>query len=268
MYATDSLDIFHMSPDAVDRARRRHAGEFVSISDPATKYVTFDKSRPPFDDVRVRQAFVLAADRRKLVDVVQMGLWSPATGGFVPPAIPGHSAGIGLPYDPERARQLLADAGYPGGRGFPAVNLLWMWYEDAPEYLQAQWRENLQVEITWEAVKNAPYWDRWEKVLPHIWFIGWVADYPDPDAFLRRDSFAHWRNDAYVGLIEQARGIMDQGERMRLYGQADQLVVEEAVIMPILYERRHLLVKPWVTRYPLVPHNTAWFLKDVTIEPH
>ena len=112
----------------------------------------FDVNRPPFDDPRVRRAFVLATDREMLADVALRGYVFPATGGFVPPGIPGHSPGIGSPYDPEGARQLLAEAGYPDGRGFPVVGAL------LPraaitlagcEYQQAQWQENLGVEIVW-----------------------------------------------------------------------------------------------------------------------
>jgi ABC-type transport system substrate-binding protein len=200
-----------------------------------------------------------------------MGNVSPATGGLVPPGIPGHSDGIGLPYDPEGARQLLARAGYPGGRDFPAVNLLGQSGNEAIcEYVQAQWRENLKVKIAWEVQKDTPFWDRWEQVLPHMWLMGYVPDYPDPDGLLELfigHSKRDWRHDKYDGLIEQARGIMDHGERMKLYGRADQILMEDAVIMLLYYVRRYLFIKPWVTRYPLAPCLTdSW--KDVIIEPH
>ncbi len=86
--------------------------------------MSFDTTRPPFDDVRVRQAFAHALDRPALAQAVLHGLVSPATGGLVPPGLPGHAAGIGLVYDPERARRLLAEAGYLDGRGFPVYRSL------------------------------------------------------------------------------------------------------------------------------------------------
>ena len=267
----DILDLLSLPSLERDRARQRHAGEHVPTPRLHTLYVGFDVRRSPLDDPRVRRAFVLATDREALADVVMRGYVFPATGGFLPPGMPGHSAGIGLPYDPEQARQLLAEAGYPGGHGFPVV--------DSPtrpdfvpysEYLQAQWRENLRVEVMWEVMEQAMFFDRLQREPPHIFLAGWEADYPDPDNFLRVapvQSDTRWRNVAYDGLVEEARRLMDQRERMKRYRQADRILVEEAAIMPLYYGRRHLLMKPWVRKYPM--SATGWrFWKDVIIEPH
>jgi oligopeptide transport system substrate-binding protein len=187
--------------------------------------------------------------------------------------MPGHSPGIGQPYDPEGARCLLAEAGYPGGRGFPVLDALTV---DRPaavptiEYLQAQWLENLGVEITWKKMEWGRLLDRLSRETPHMRYAGWVADYPDPDNFLRVGFLwerTGWRNEAYDRLVEGARRVMDQEERMRMYGQADGILVEEAPVLPLLYWRFHLLVKPWVRKYPTSPMKT-WFWKDVIIEPH
>ena len=86
--------------------------------------MAFDVRRAPFDDPRVRRAFAYALDRETLAGVTLGGYFSPASGGLVPPGMPAHSPGIGLPYSPERARDLLAEAGYPGGRGFPTVDFV------------------------------------------------------------------------------------------------------------------------------------------------
>jgi oligopeptide transport system substrate-binding protein len=275
LYEADGLDILNLEglpPSERDRARQRHAGEYVSVPWLLTFYVGFDVSRPPFSDPRVRRAFVLATDREALADVVMKGFEFPATGGFVPPGMPGHSAGIGLRYDPDGARQLLAKAGYPGGRGFPVVDLLTSGHESESEYLQAQWRENLGVEITWEAMEYEMFHDRLCREPPSIFLTGWVADYPDPDSFLRASlvrarRYTGWQNAAYDRLVEEARRVMDQGERMRLYGQADRILVEEAAIMPFIYGRLNMLVKPWVSKHS-TSAITAWFWKDVIIEPH
>jgi ABC-type oligopeptide transport system substrate-binding subunit/DNA-binding SARP family transcriptional activator len=275
MYETDGLDVLNLRsgfpPPEMDRARQRHAGEYVSPPLLVTYYVGFDVSRPPFDDPGVRRAFAMAIDKETLADVVLQGYDSPATGGFVPPGMPGHSPGINLPYNPDQARRLLAEAGYPGGRGFPVVD--WIAHSRAEskiEYLQAQWRENLGIEITWDTMEWARYFDRLHSELPHVFISGWGADYPDPDYFLRVGPLPIRRrwNKAYDRLVEEARRVTDQRERMKLYGQADRMLVQEAVIVPLTYGRAHLLVKPWVSKYPVSAAGPRLVWKDVIIEPH
>jgi ABC-type oligopeptide transport system substrate-binding subunit/ABC-type transporter Mla MlaB component len=256
-----------------ERGRQRHAGEFLSIADLATYYIGFDVRRPPFDDPRVRQAFALATDREALAHVTLRGFAFPATGGFVPPGMPGHSPGIGLPYDPEQARLLLAEAGYPGGRGLPELEVL---SADTPPVvsavvgLQTQWLHNLGVEITWKHLSWGEFLHRLLRESPHMWYMGWLADYPDPDDFLRVAEWrltGGWRHELYDRLIEGARRATDQGERMRMYQEAEPILIQEAVIIPLCHFRSHVLVKPWVRRYPTSPMG-LWFWKDVIIEPH
>jgi oligopeptide transport system substrate-binding protein len=276
MYETDRLDTLYLPPSELDRARLQGAGEYVSVPLLTTFFVGFDTNRPPFDDVRVRRAFALAVDRETLADVVMRGSVFPATGGFVPSGMPGHAAGIALPYDPDQARQLLAEVGYPDGRGFPVVNSYSLGSGGLPEpwdeYLQAQWRENLGVETAWETIAEAEFVNQADETPPHMLRIGWLGDYPDPSVFLgvavdETRRWIRWRNPAYDELVAQARRVTDQGERMELYRQADKILVEEAAIVPLTYEQWHLLVKPWVKKYP-VSALVLRFWKDVVIEPH
>ncbi len=274
MYEADDLDVLGIAffPMAErDGARQRHAGEYVSGPGLKTYYVAFDVSRPPFDDARVRRAFALATDREALAGVALRGYVSPATGGFLPPGMPGHSPEIGLPYDPERARRLLAEAGYVGGEGFPPVSTLAFGAaRSRAEYLKSQWREILGVETGWEVLPWAAFLAKLERNPPQILNLMWKADYPDPDNFLRvcrARTWGDWQNQTYDHLVEKARRVMDQEERMRLYRQADRLLIEEAPVLPLTYERRHLLVKPWVSHYPTSAIQSA-FWKDAVIEPH
>jgi ABC-type transport system substrate-binding protein/class 3 adenylate cyclase len=127
MYEADRLDVFWLDfrdPEDMERILHRHSGEYVSPRLAATTYLVFDATSPPFDDPRVRQAFAYAVDREALADVTLGSFVSPAMGGCVPPGMPGHTPGVALPYDPERARELLAEAGYPEGRGFPLVDFV------------------------------------------------------------------------------------------------------------------------------------------------
>ncbi|MDH4209368.1 MAG: peptide ABC transporter substrate-binding protein, partial [Anaerolineae bacterium] len=273
LYEDNSLDVLTLNglplPE-MDRARHRHAGEYVPVPALFTTYVGFDVSLAPFADPRVRRAFALATDRETLAHVTMRGYEFPATGGLVPPGMPGHSPGIGLPYDLERARHLLAEAGYSGGVGFPEVACMARAHEPYTQYLAALWRENLGVDIRLEPWDSAQHPGRPGKKPRQMWITGWVADYPDPDNFLRASEWrlgTKWQNEAYDQLLEGARSLTDQAERVRMYQQADLMLVREAVVLPLFHARWHLLVKPWVRRYPTSPLRQS-FWKDVIIEPH
>jgi ABC-type oligopeptide transport system substrate-binding subunit len=102
--------------------------------------------------------------------------------------------------------------------------------------------------------------------------MGWVPEYPDPDNFLRvriglSQQESGWRNEEYDSLVEQAQRSLDQVERMRLYGEAERILVEEVPIIPIYHRSNQLVVKPWVTRLPTTGLR-KWFFKDVIIKPH
>jgi oligopeptide transport system substrate-binding protein len=269
MYETGSVDAIWLWPYNTDRARRRYPDEHVTAPVLATGFLAFDVRRPPFDDPRVRRAFAHATDREWLVDVAMGGRFFPATGGLVPPGMPGHSPGISLPYDPDRARQLLAQAGYPGGQGFPSV--------EAPDqealisHLQPQWQRILGIEITrtrGDFRGPGSFYDQLRAEPPRMAAMGGQVSTLDPDGYLRAIlRFSTWRDKAYFALVEKARSVMDPRERMRLYAQADRILVEGAAFVPLTYGRVHWLVKPWVTAFPFSALGHFIF-KDVIIEPH
>jgi ABC-type transport system substrate-binding protein len=236
-----------------------------------TWYVGFNTSRPPFDDPRVRRAFVLAINRETRLEIILSGYEIAATGGFVPPGMPGHVPAIGLAYDPKGARQLLDEAGYPKGHGLPPLKLLLpQGWEAVAEYLAEQWWKTLGVELIWETLGLGARLEKLDRDPPPIFVAGWSADYPDPDNFLRASSIrthTRWWSETYHQLVEEAGQLMDQGKRMSLYRQADKLLIDEAAIMPLCYGRVHILVKPWVRNLPIAALE-GWFWKDVIIEPH
>jgi ABC-type oligopeptide transport system substrate-binding subunit/class 3 adenylate cyclase len=271
LYAGNQLDVLDVTAFEVDRVRQRYAGEYRKIPRLITMYLQFDIGRSPFDDVRVRQAFVLATDRQALVRAARPDCF-PALGGFVPPGMPGYSPGVGLPYDPELARRLLAEAGFPAGKEFPVIECLTLSDRlDVGENLRVQWRENLGVEIKWELVERSAFASRLSKQMPHLHILGWRADYPDPDNFLRvkigEIQRRNWQFAGYDRLVEQAQHSLDQGERIKLYEQAERILAEEAPIMPLFHHSTRLLAKPWVTRFPATGLR-EWFLKDVVIKPN
>ena len=247
--------------------RHLFAEEYVLDSQPGLSYMSLNNNLPPFDDLNVRRAFVMALDRERLANEVLEGFPYPATGGFVPPAIPGHSPGIGLPYDPAQARQLLAQAGYPDGRDFPSITLVCPRTGKDVEYFRSQWLDNLNVDISIQLIRLPAFIN--ERHSAHLAIIGWSPDYPDPDNFLKvavRGALPHWRDDSYDRLLEDAQNTLLQTERIRLYQQADEILIRDAIFMPIFYYSYHLLRKPWA-KLPL-GRKGPWAIKEIILEPH
>jgi oligopeptide transport system substrate-binding protein len=276
-YVADCLDVLALDrapPAGIDSMRYQHPEEYLSVPDLCTYYLRYDLSRPPFDDRRVRRAFALATDKDRLAEAMLGGHVFPATGGQVPVGMPGHSPGIALPYSPMEARKLLSEAGYPGGVGFPTVELLWGQGREAiVDDLCAQWKDSLQIEIVGRTVDWASLHNRAHRGSAHIIGGGSAAIYPDPAAFLEPERHKHWypsymwRHATYDRLAKAAAQSTDQAERVQLYRQIDRIVTDEAWLLPLWYGRRHLLVKPWVVRLPTSPISGC-FWKDVVIEPH
>jgi oligopeptide transport system substrate-binding protein len=190
--------------------------------------------------------------------------------------MPGHSPGLNLPYDPHLARELLAQAGYPGGHGLGTLQVLLLGYPlSCDMYQQMQhkhWVEGLGLELDWELLD----WDDYQRKLasdPPDIFVGyWAPHYHDPDSFLRVGvpwRAMGWQSDPYRRLIEEAGRITDPERRMALYRQADRMLVEEAVLVPVEYGQVYgFLLKPWVKRFPTAPPYRAWMLQDVVVARH
>jgi oligopeptide transport system substrate-binding protein len=274
MYEADRVDVLAlmtgMEPGAVrelDRIRQRHGADYVSLPEEVTYFLAFDVTRPPFTDRQVRRAFALALDRQVLADGVLGGYRQPATGGLVPRAMPGHCPGIALPCDPEQAAELLASTGYPSGAGFPEAELR----HHAPargvaEYLRSAWQEHLGVAVNLNLHEPAA---KPVETRPHLSLTGWATAYDDPHGFLgvAVSLYTAWGSEPYLDLVERARCSTDPSERMALYAEAERLLVEEVPLLPLLYGQQHLLLKPWVRRYPLSVRGTPCW-KDVILEPH
>jgi ABC-type oligopeptide transport system substrate-binding subunit/DNA-binding SARP family transcriptional activator len=269
-YKLDLHDISELHRDQLQQTRRfaSYAREYASRPMASVGFIAFDASRPPFNDARVRRAFVHVIDRPALVAAVDRGENILATGGFIPPDLPAHTPNIGLAYDPQRAKRLLAEAGYPNGRGFPPINACTR-YEQYEDELAVQWCNQLGLEITWETIDYAAYSRFLADRPPHLFALGLWASQPDPLDWLSVlvNRYTHWHDIRYQQLIETARHLPNQIERLKLYQAADRLLIEEAVVMPISYLRRHMLIKPWVKHFPSSPVRHHYW-QNVIIEPH
>jgi ABC-type transport system substrate-binding protein/class 3 adenylate cyclase len=223
------------------------------------QYIGFSADRPPFSNKLVRKAFSHSLDRELLALARKSTTLARAAsrGGAIPPAMPAHSHRVGPAYDIELARTLLAQAGHPEGRGLPEVEFAAPhWLDGRP--LVEQW-ETLGARIRIKTVRGPI--DSCDVQDSHLWLSGWTADYPDPDGFFRgllKSGWPFYRDEEITELLEQARSLQDQGERMRIYHEIDHLwVAEHAAILPIAYPRALLLRRPWVERLWANPLSRA-----------
>ena len=206
----------------------------------STEFVGFP-DHAPFDDVRVRRALAHGLDRAQLIKGTGN---EPAHGGFLPPAMPGHSHNLAPAYDLDRARALLAEAGYPDGRGLPELRLIQADPGVGPDFRRnieakwdSQWRElGVRVRQEWVGFDDL----RAEvEVGPSFWIWGWVSDYPDPDGMLGTfvASMPIAPDDELSSLLERARSLRARDERLDLYREADHRLVAESVsVVPTIYD--------------------------------
>lgn len=278
LYLEDKLDVLHfwnLLPKEHDRVRQSHAGEYITCPILSVINIGFDTSRPPFDDIRVRRAFALAIDREALAEVELRGVVTPATGGMVPLGMPGHHPNIALQYDPKAARKLFSEAGYADPKHFPNIECLVPEFpiiSQPKRFITSQLQHNLGITLSWKSKEWGDVINHLNEELPHLWLGGWIADYPDPDSFLRIAIERYltgrvWKNSEYTALVERARQTQDQSVRLKLYEQAQGILATEVPLIPLFYDNGHLLLKPWISDFPLSP--IRWdYLKDVVIQPH
>jgi peptide/nickel transport system substrate-binding protein/oligopeptide transport system substrate-binding protein len=220
-------------------------------------YIGFNTHMKPFDDRRVRQAFNYAINKKVIVrEIARMG-YVPAVGAL-PPWLPGYNPNLqGYDYNPAKARELLAEAGYPNGTGFPVVQL---WSSQQAESTKAELAAyqrylaaiGVQVEIhfapDWRAFKA-----RLEQGILPMFRLRWVADIPDPDNVLypllhsaSSINRMFYRNPRVDQLLEQARKETDEARRITLYHEVERLVVHDAPWITQHYSILELLYQPYV----------------------
>jgi oligopeptide transport system substrate-binding protein len=239
--------------------------DLISRASLCTSYVTFDVSQPPFDDLKVRQAFTLAFDRQKYIAVVMQGAALPARGVY-PPGLPGYNADLdGLPYDPQRARQLLAESKYGGPQGLPSIVYTSSGFgSDAGSSISAMaqmWQQNLGITITVENIETNQYNDIiYAGQHGQLFDYGWCADYPDPENFAdalfhsgAQQNLGNYSNPELDTLLEQARVEQDVSHRIQLYQQAEKIIVNDAPVMFTTHHLSYVLVKPYIQGYVLTP---------------
>lgn len=199
------------------------------------------KGKPALRDKRVRQALSLAINRQTITrDVTRLGE-IPAT--WFTPAMNGYEPPKGLPYDPDRARALLAEAGFPSGKGFPVLTLVYNTQDHhkvIAERVSQMWRETLGITVSLRNKEWKVYLKDVELGEYDIARAGWIADYSDPNSFLDMwvtdggNNNTGWGNETYDRLIREAAFELDPEKRFEIFRKAESMLVEdEFPILPI-----------------------------------
>ncbi|MEM7673543.1 MAG: peptide ABC transporter substrate-binding protein [Verrucomicrobiota bacterium] len=222
-------------------------------------FYRFNVEKPPFDDVRVRQALSLSIDRTSIIERITQGGETEAT-AFTPPGISGYFPPALSGYDPDKARALLAEAGFPGGEGFPkGVEVLFNTNEShkaIAEAAQAMWATELGIQVGILNQEWKVYINSQQTLAYTISRSGWQGDYMDPYTFLSMwttgngNNNTGWSNDEYDELIlEQAVSETDTAKRLKILEKAETILLQEAPVAPIYWYTRKYLLDPRLKEY-------------------
>jgi oligopeptide transport system substrate-binding protein len=260
MYENGDLDVAPVTLADIDRVNDPSNPlnkELTKAPQLSTYFLIFNTRKPPFDDVNVRKAFAMSIDRQKIADVVFKKMVTAAT-GILPQAFPGFNENLkGIPYDPAQAKQLLAQSKYAG----KLPDITWTTIGGggtAGSDVQAMaqmLKDNLGANISIEQTDPATFYSQINgpNVQLQMFDIGWIADYVDPNDFLsvlfHTGSYQNWSgysNPAVDQLLDQASVEKDQTKRIQLYQQAEQMILNDAPMLPTFYSSDYWVTKPYV----------------------
>ncbi len=250
----DFIDESHSIP-TLDKPRLAKMPGYKVVPQLRGEYYGFAVDRKPFDNPKLRKAFAMAIDRNVFPKILQGGQ-TPAT-SWIPPGMLAHNPEIGLAFNPNEAKRLLTEAGYPDGKGLPPIVFGYNTQDDhklVAEAVQGMWQKYLNVIVR---IENQE-WKVYLKKLQNDPFVvhraGWGADYPDPDNFMKLftsnsgNNHGRWKNPRYDQLLEQAAREQDNTKRSRLYDEAQTILTETgAAIAPLFWKSEATLLSPKFT---------------------
>jgi ABC-type transport system substrate-binding protein/class 3 adenylate cyclase len=215
-----------------------------------TWYLGFNARRAPLDDAGVRRALAHAVDQHVPAELLRGT--ATATGGLLPPTMPGHSHRVAPIFDPDRARTVLNAAGFADGRALGEIVLVCLdLWEDAASNVAAQLAA-MGVRIRLLPTTSDPDGETAIEEGAHAYLWAWIADYPDPgggflNAILRANPWLY-RDEELEQLLARAASLRDQDERLRAYREFERIWIgEEAAVVPLAYGHQQLWRRPWIT---------------------
>lgn len=268
MYEQGEIDLLGVGGSTLEKARDPNNPfnqELRTTVAMCTSTIGLNNKLAPFDDARVRQAFNYALDKELLIETFADGNALVAQGSL-PPGMPGYGmSGVeGYPYNPVRAWELLAEAGYTDMSTFPTLTYSVSGYGDVGAYVTAvitMWQENLGVTIEPVIIDPYTYFEElYAGNVGHFYGGGWCADYPDPQNFL--DILYHSQSQQNIGgfgdptidaMLESARIEPNVNTRLQMYAAAERAIVDAAPVIFTSHGLTAVLVKPHLENYVLTP---------------
>jgi ABC-type transport system substrate-binding protein len=272
-YEAGELDLIEPPVSQLERIRKDPSLARELVLKPRARSVVLAMNyqvQPAFRDLRVREAFALAFDRRLIAQVLFQGTVEPGRSIIPPATYTIDTSALQAPgYDPERARKLLAEAGYPGGKGFPALELVsrpQAVFVKASEAAANMLEKNLGIAVKVQSVEWGKYTKDINARNVYGFFLhAWTAEYLSPQYFFgdlihskaprNRFNYVNARVDA---LLDRADQTVASEERQRLYLEAEKLTVEDVAVLPFYYDTYTFMVKPYVKGLDFTPTSTGY----------
>lgn len=273
-FENQSIDLINTLPSLrVKEVVEKHIKEFISHPPKSmlqrepemiSQFYIFNTKQTPFDNVKVRKAINYAIDKEKLVDNVLQGQ---AIGAAIYGITPGTFSGYdikkiqGYQFDVKKAKQLLTEAGYPNGIGFPEVRVLVnagnSRNSSVAVEIQKQLKENLNINVNFESLPNVQKYELQMHGKSDLYRDGWVADYASPESFLNlfvgdavpadlsKISFpntSRYQNPLYDTYFKRGRDANSKDSSYFYFMKAEQLLVDDAPLIPLWYEGSYRLM--------------------------
>jgi oligopeptide transport system substrate-binding protein len=268
LYERGDLDVASVGAADIDRVLDPNNplhSELVVVPSLDVWYLAFNTTMPPFDDVKVRQAFAYATNKTAIANIILGKMVTPAK-GILPPGMPGYDESFtGIPLDPDQALALLKESSYGDADRLPPITFTVSGQgglDVVTEALVTMYQETLGVEVQVRQVSWDDFLEALNERRYQMFSLGWIADYPDPENFL--DLLFHGQSeynhtgydDSEVNtLLEQARVETDSDYRMELYRQVEERIVGDAVWIPLYHGVDYVLVKPHVKNFVVTPQG-------------
>lgn len=264
-YEDGQIDITGVGLDDLERVQdpndKLHA-EYQSTPRQSVDYIGFNTNVAPFDDPKVRQAFAMAVDRKKIAEVVLKGAIPVATGILVP-GVPGYTPDDKTkPYDPVAAKKLLAESKYAGK--LPPITLAesgaGATVGPTEEAIIQFWKDNLGVEVKIQQAESATFFSDIDQGRYQMFHLGWIMDYPDPEDVLdvlfyskSKQNNSRYSDPVVDQKLEAARTERDTEKRLALYRDVEKKLIDDAAWIPMFFDTTHALVKPYVKNFSFPP---------------